>query len=577
MAGAVCRETWHDTSNMLKFLSIRDFVIVDRIELEFVPGFTVLTGETGAGKSILIDALALVLGERSDAGVVRHGCERAEISAEFYVSDLPDMAEWLRENGFENTGDDEHICLLRRSVDAGGRSRGFINGHSATLQQLRAAGEKLVDIQGQHAHQLLLRGEAQRELLDAYSGSRQLARQVKEAYRGWQELRQRRVAWEQNANALIQEREQLEWQINELTALNFSADEWQTLQVEHSRLSNAASLLEAAQMGLEALSEGEAAALSQLNSTISRLNHLIDCDNSLKAVLDLLEPAQIQLQEAVYELGRYQQRLDLDPQRLQEVEDRLAAIHAAARKYRVSPDELPALLNAMTGQLDKLGHQEDGKRLAKEEAAARAEYSKLANHLSVERKRAAITLARQVTSAMQTLAMAGGEFSVALIPLEQGNANGMEQIEFQVSAHKGLPLRPLAKVASGGELSRIGLAIHVIASKLSAAPTLIFDEVDAGIGGRVAEIVGGLLKKLGAERQVMCITHLAQVASAGDHQWQVSKSADPDTGEVSSRITVLEKQERVEEIARMLGGVKITDTTRKHAAEMLLSARAEEL
>src|SRR5687768_1834150 len=562
---------------MLKFLGIRDFVIVDRIELEFVPGFTVLTGETGAGKSILIDALALVLGERSDAGVVRHGCERAEISAEFYVSDLPDLAEWLRENGFENSGDDESICLLRRSVDAGGRSRSFINGHSATLQQLRAAGEKLVDIQGQHAHQLLLRSEAQRELLDGYSGNRHLARQVKEAYRGWQELRQRRVAWEQNANALIQEREQLEWQINEMTALNFSADEWQTLQAEHSRLSNAASLLEAVQMGLEALSEGESAALSQLNSMISRLNHLLDCDNSLKAVLDLLEPAQIQLQEAVYELGRYQQRLDLDPQRLQEVEDRLAAIHAAARKYRVSPDELPALLKTVTGQLDKLGHKEDGERLAKEEAAARAEYSKLANELSVERKRAAITLARQVTAAMQTLAMAGGEFSVALIPLEQGNANGMEQIEFQVSAHKGLPLRPLAKVASGGELSRIGLAIHVIASKLNAAPTLIFDEVDAGIGGRVAEMVGGLLKKLGAERQVMCITHLAQVASAGDHQWQVSKSVDPDSGKVSSRITVLEKQERVEEIARMLGGVKITDTTRKHAAEMLLSARAEEL
>src|SRR5687768_74130 len=562
---------------MLKFLSIRDFVIVNRIELEFVPGFTVLTGETGEGKSILIDALALVLGERSDAGVVRHGCERAEISAEFYVSELPDMAEWLRENGFENTGDDEHICLLRRSVDAGGRSRSFINGHAATLQQLRAAGEKLVDIQGQHAHQLLLRSEAQRELLDGYSGNRHLARQVKEAYRGWQELRQRRVAWEQNANALIQEREQLEWQINEMTALNFSADEWQTLQAEHSRLSNAASLLEAAQMGIEALSEGESTALSQLNSTISRLNHLLDCDNSLKAVLDLLEPAQIQLQEAVYELGRYQQRLDLDPQRLQEVEDRLAAIHAAARKYRVSPDELPALLKTVTGQLDKLGHKEDGERLAKEEAAARAEYSKLANELSVERKRAAITLARQVTAAMQTLAMAGGEFSVALIPLEQGNANGMEQIEFQVSAHKGLPLRPLAKVASGGELSRIGLAIHVIASKLNAAPTLIFDEVDAGIGGRVAEIVGGLLRKLGRERQVLCITHLAQVASAGDHQWQVSKSADSAKGgNVASRITVLDPQERVEEIARMLGGTKITDTTRKHAAEMLSSSAEQE-
>jgi DNA repair protein RecN (Recombination protein N) len=576
LAGAAYPEIPPDQPGMLKFLSIRDFIIVDRMELEFVSGFTVLTGETGAGKSILIDALSLVLGERSDATVVRNGCERAEISAEFDVSDLPSMAEWLRDNGFENHDDDACVCLLRRSVDSGGRSRSFINGHSATLQQLRAVGEKLVDIQGQHAHQLLLRSEAQRELLDAYSGSRQLARQVMEVYRRWQELRQRRDAWEQNADALLQERERLEWQVSELTVLNFSSEEWQTLQAEHSRLSNAASLLEAAQMGLESLSEGDSAALSQLNAVISRVNHLLDCDSGLKVVLDLLEPAQIQLQEAVYELGRYRQRLDLDPQRLQEVEQRLEAIHAASRKYRVTPDELPAQLKAVTGQLDELGHKGDGEQLATEEVAAKAEYGKLANSLSVERKKAAATLARQVTSAMQTLAMAGGQFSVALIPLEQGNAHGMEQVEFQVSAHQGMPLRPLAKVASGGELSRIGLAIHINASKLSMAPTLIFDEVDAGIGGRVAEMVGGLLKKLGAERQVMCITHLAQVASAGDQQWQVAKSADPATGKVSSRITVLEKQERVEEIARMLGGVKITDTTRKHAAEMLLSARQKD-
>lgn len=577
MAGAAYPEIPLDQPGMLKFLSIRDFIIVDRMELEFVSGFTVLTGETGAGKSILIDALSLVLGERSDATVVRNGCERAEISAEFDVSDLPSMAEWLRDNGFENHDDDACVCLLRRSVDSGGRSRSFINGNSATLQQLRAVGEKLVDVQGQHAHQLLLRSEAQRELLDAYSGSRQLARQVMEAYRRWQELRQRRDAWEQNADALLQERERLEWQVSELTVLNFSSEEWQTLQAEHSRLSNAASLLEAAQMGLESLSEGDSAALSQLNAVISRVNHLLDCDNGLKVVLDLLEPAQIQLQEAVYELGRYRQRLDLDPQRLQEVEQRLEAIHAASRKYRVTPDELPAQLKTVTGQLDELGHKGDGEQLATEEVAAKAEYGKLANSLSVERKKAAATLARQVTSAMQTLAMAGGQFSVALIPLEQGNAYGMEQVEFQVSAHQGMPLRPLAKVASGGELSRIGLAIHINTSKLSMAPTLIFDEVDAGIGGRVAEMVGGLLKKLGAERQVMCITHLAQVASAGDQQWQVAKSADPATGKVSSRITVLEKQERVEEIARMLGGVKITDTTRKHAAEMLLSARQKDL
>lgn len=552
---------------MLRFLSLRDFVIVDHMELEFTPGFTVLTGETGAGKSILIDALSLVLGERSDAGDVRNGCERAEISAEFDIGKLPELADWLRENGFESDGEDSAICLMRRTVDVGGRSRSFINGRSATLQQLRAAGEKLVDIHGQHAHQSMLRSEAQRELLDAFSGSHKLARTVSEVYRRWQNLEQRRQTWEQNATAFLHEREQLEWQVNEISTLNFSPEEWQTLQTEHSRLSHAARLLETAQMGLEALSDGESASLAQINSVISRLHHMLDYDINLRAVLDLLESAQIQLQEGVYELGHYQQRLDLDPDRLHEIEERLSAIHTTARKYRITPAELPETLRTVTAHLEKFGSKDDGEALAKEETITREEYLQLAKELSVARKKTAITLAQQVTAAMQTLAMEGGEFAVALTPLQEGNAHGMEQIEFQVSAHKGLPPRPLAKVASGGELSRISLAIQIITSKLGAAPTLIFDEVDAGIGGRVAEIVGELLRKLSAERQIMCITHLAQVASAGDHQWQVTKSSDG--GNISSRIAVLEKQERVEEIARMLGGEKITDTTRKHAAEML--------
>ena len=561
---------------MLKFLSIRDFVIVDRTDLEFTRGFTVLTGETGAGKSILIDALSLVLGERSDSTAVRAGCERAEISAEFDLSELPKLREWLRENGFDDDdegADDDSGCLLRRLIDTAGRSRSFINGRPATLQQLRLAGEQLVEIQGQHAHQLLMRAEAQRDLLDAYAGKRELAERVTEAYRYWQGLRQRRLAWEQNAATFTQQREQLEWEVSELAALNFSSDEWQELQAEHSRLSNAASLLEAANAGLEALSEGEFACLAQLNAVISRLNDLVSCDSNLKVVLDLLEPAQIQLQEGVYELGRYQQRLDLDPQRLGEVEERLAAVHASARKHRVTPDELPHLLKAAAARLEELGHDGDGASLAKDEELARAQYCEHAKSLSNVRGRAAETLSHQVTAVMQTLAMGGGEFSVVLTPLEQGNAHGLEEIEFHVSAHRGLPLRPLAKVASGGELSRIGLAIHVIVSKLSATPTLIFDEVDSGIGGRVAEIVGRLLKKLGEQRQVMCITHLPQVAAAGDHQWQVAKSADPlEGGRVSSRIKVLDTQERTEEIARMLGGEKITDTTRKHAAEMLVAA-----
>lgn len=555
---------------MLRFLSIRDFVIVDHMDLEFAPGFTVLTGETGTGKSILIDALSLVLGERSDADDVRDGCERAEISAEFDIGGLPELADWLRENGFEGDGDDGGVCLVRRTVDIGGRSRSFINGRSATLQQLRAAGGKLVDIHGQHAHQSMLRAEAQRDLLDAFSGNHKLAQAVSEVYRHWQSLQQRRLTWEQNAATFLKEREQLEWQVAEISELNFSPDEWQMLQTEHSRLSHAANLLEAAQMGLGVLSEGESASLAQINAVISRLHNMLDCDINLKVVLDLLESAQIQLQESVYELGRYQQRLDLDPQRLQEIEERLSAIHAVARKYRVTSAELPDMLQAVIERLEKFGPRDDGEVLTREEATARDEYLNLAKKLSMARNKAATTFAQQVTAAMQNLAMEGGEFSVVLTPHEQGNAHGMEQIEFQISAHKGLPLRPLAKVASGGELSRISLAIQVITSKLGGAPTLIFDEVDAGIGGRVAEIVGGLLKKLGAERQIMCITHLAQVASAGDHQWQVTKSADPvNEGKISSRIAVLNKQERIEEIARMLGGEKITETTRKHAAEML--------
>jgi len=555
---------------MLRFLNIQDFVIIDRMEMEFAPGFTVLTGETGAGKSILIDALSLALGERGDAGEVRNGSKRAEISAEFDVSESPELVDWLRENDLEGHGDDNSVCLMRRVIEVGGRSRSFINGRPATLQQLRTAGEKLVDIHGQHEHQSLLRSEAQRDLLDAFSGSRELAQAVSTGYRRWQSLQQRRMIWEQNAATFVQEREQLELQNRELTTLNFSPDTWQTLKADHSRLSHSASLVEAAQACIEIMSEGESASLTQINSVTSRLKGLLQYDANLKGVLDMLESAQIQLQEAVYELGHYQQRLDLDPQSLQEMEERLSEVHAAARKHRVVPDELPSLLKTVTERLEEFSQGGDGEAMAKEEAIARDVYLKLAKKLSVVRDGAARKLTQQVTAAMQTLAMEGGKFAVTHIPLEQGSAHGMEQIEFQVSPHQGLPLRPLAKVASGGELSRISLAIQVITSKVGVAPTLIFDEVDAGIGGRIAEIVGGLLKKLGAERQVMCVTHLAQVASAGDQQWQVAKSGDPTKGgNILSRITVLKNQERVEEIARMLGGVKITETTRKHAAEML--------
>lgn len=555
---------------MLRFLNIQDFVIVDRMELEFGPGFTVLTGETGAGKSILIDALSLSLGERSDAGQVRNGSKRAEISAEFDVGESPELLAWLRENDLEGYEDDDNVCLMRRVIEAGGRSRGFINGRPATLQQLRTVGGKLVDIHGQHEHQSLLRTEEQRDLLDAFSGSRELAQAVTTGYRRWQSLQKRRIEWEQNATTFEQEREQLELQRRELSVLKFSSDEWQALKSDHSRLSHSASLLEAVHTCLETLSESESASLAQINLVISRLKGLLQYDARLKGVVDMLDSAQIQLQEAVYELGRYKQGLDLDPKSLQEMEERLSVVHAAARKYRVVPDELPNLLKTVTEKLDGFNQIGDGGAMMKEEAVAKDIYLKLAKKLSVVRDGAARKLTQQVTAAMQSLAMEGGKFSVTQTPLEQGNAHGMEQIEFEVSPHQGMPLRPLVKVVSGGELSRISLAIQVITSKVGVVPTLIFDEIDAGIGGRIAEIVGELLKKLGTERQVMCVTHLAQVASAGNQQWQVAKSGDTDNGgNILSHVTVLKDEERIEEIARMLGGVKITETTRKHAAEML--------
>jgi len=549
---------------MLQALSIRNFVIVDSMELEFKPGFTVLTGETGAGKSILIDALALTLGERADGVVVRNGAERAEITAEFDIGKLASLSAWLRENDLEG---DSGVCLMRRVIESSGRSRGFINGHTATAQQLREAGEKLVEIHGQHAHQSLLKADSQRELVDAYGGLGELAAQVAEHYRQWQSLRKRRQEWETNAAAFAAEREQLEWQARELTTLNFSPDEWQTLQAEHSRLAHAATLLEAAGMALDMLSENEAALIAQLNSLISRFQNLIEHDAGLKEILDILEPAQIQLQEAVYTIRHYQEKLDLDPERLHQAEHRMDAIHSTARKYRVRPEELLELLQKFEVRLQEMGGVGGIEELKEQEQAARGAYETHAKKLSAARKKAAKSLSKEVTETMQYLAMGGGEFSVALNPLEEGTAYGLEQVEFLVSAHKDLPLRPLAKVASGGELSRISLGVQVVTSKVGAVPTMIFDEVDAGIGGRVAEIVGRLLKKLGKERQVLCITHLPQVAAAGDQQWQVSKSSV--NGSILSRIEVMDEKARIEEIARMLGGVKITETTRKHAAEML--------
>jgi len=549
---------------MLKYLTIRDFVIVDTLELDFSPGFTALTGETGAGKSILIDALSFALGERGDATLVRSGCERAEITAEFDISGMPHLQTWLHEQELDG---DEGICLLRRTLDAVGRSRGFINGRSATQQQLREAGEMLLDIHGQHAHQSLLRADAQRDLLDSHAGLGKQAEEVAAGFKAWQALHRRRLQLEQNAETVAAERELLSFQRRELETLNFSVAEWNALQGDHARLSHAANLLETAQFGVEVLSESDTACLAQLNALTARLRGGLEFDAGLQDTLTMLESAQNELQEAVYALRHYQQRLDTDPQRLRQQEQRMADVVEAARKYRVAPEQLPEALEKIVARLDELGGSADLAELAKQDGAARDHYLRVATNLSEARITAAQALSEEITAAMQTLAMQGGKFSVALLPLNEGNAQGLEMVEFQVAANQGTPLRSLAKVASGGELSRISLAIQVAASRAATVPTLIFDEVDSGIGGRVAEIVGALLKQLGRRHQVMCVTHLPQVAAQADAQWQVSKAAH--AGKTLSNISVLNQDERIEEIARMLGGVKITETTRKHAAELL--------
>ncbi|OED17934.1 DNA repair protein RecN [Burkholderia sp. A2] len=547
---------------MLRHLSIRDFVIVAALDLEFDSGFSVFSGETGAGKSILIDALALALGERADASVVRTGCSRADITAEFTPHDR--VARWLDEHAF----DAEDTVMLRRVIDANGRSRAFINGTSATLAQLRELGEMLVDIHGQHAHQLLMRPDAQRELFDTHAGLVADAANVARAWRVWRDATQAIDAAKAHERELQLEREKLAWQLAELDKLAPQAGEWDEVSNEHKRLSHSANLIEGVRGALNALSESDDALLAQLGAIVSKLRGLADYDTALGDALASLEPAEIQLQEAVYSLSHYAQRVDLDPERLAQVETRLDALHSTARKFRLPPDTLHEEHAARRAQLAALDAAADLGALEAAQAKAREAYLADAKRLSKARAQAAKALGTAVTAGMQELSMAGGSFEVALVPLADGGPHGLEQVEFRVAGHPGVPLRPLAKVASGGELARISLALAVIASAASPTPTLIFDEVDTGIGGGVAEVVGRLLHQLGRDRQVLCVTHLPQVAARGDHHFQVAKGADERGGTVSS-VVPLDKASRVEEVARMLGGLEITATTRKHAKEML--------
>jgi DNA repair protein RecN (Recombination protein N) len=553
---------------MLRALSIRDYVIVDQLDLELGPGFTALTGETGAGKSILVDALALALGGRADAGVVRAGAQRAEVSADFDAASLPAVREWLASQELEE-GDGS--CIVRRTIDASGRSRAFVNGRPATAAQVRDLGELLVDIHGQHDHQLLLKRDRQRALLDAYGGSGDLAHEVAQRHAAWRRVAEQRAARESAQATSARERELLAHEIRDLESLAFDRERWIEEQAEHRRLAHAQELIATVSESAEALDESDGAVSERLASVASRLADAASLDPELEGARRDAEAAAELAREAAHQLRRYLQRLEVDPGRLAQLDARLKAVFDSARKYRVDPAELPAALEERKRRFAELGGGESLEELRAHEAAAEKAYREAATKLTQARRESARRLAAEVTRSMQALAMSGGRFEVALAPLDAPSAGGLESVELMVAANAGQPLAPLARVASGGELSRISLAIQVLLSGQASVATLLFDEVDAGIGGGVAEVVGQLLQALGRHHQVLSVTHLAQVAVHAREQLRVAKR-EGRQGTVAS-VEALEPAARVEEIARMLGGLRITEATRRHAEEMLQNAR----
>lgn len=545
---------------MLRGLHIRDFVIVTEADISFDAGFTVFSGETGAGKSILIDALALTLGERADSSVLREGASRAEISAVFETPES--LTPWLTEHDLHP----DHELVLRRVIDAQGRSRAYVNGSVVTITQLREIGEQLIDIHGQHAHQSLLRADNQRELLDAHGNLHSLRQTTALAFKAWRAVEKQLALSEQDASSLAQARERLEWQTSELARLSLGATEWADISAEHTRLANGQSLLDGAAQTLASLDEAEASVQQQLGAAVQRIGQLLRHDSQLKTVYDALDSARIAVSEAVSDLNDYVSRAELDPARLAVLDNRLRAIFELARKFKTEPDDLYTLEQTLKTELAALQTSSDIQALRAQVVARQADYEAAAKTLSAARTKAATDLGKQVSKAMQTLAMEGGQFSIAMHACPAAS-HGQDQVEFLVAGHAGSTPRPLAKVASGGELARISLALSVIASRAARVPTLIFDEVDSGIGGAVAEVVGNLLRELGARHQVLCVTHLPQVAARGQHHFQVSKQNVK--GKTQSNIALLHPPERIEEVARMLGGIKITSTTREHAKELL--------
>ena len=548
---------------MLLALSLSDFVIVDQLKLNFETGFTVLTGETGAGKSITLDAIGLLLGDKADYGQVRQGAKEARLSALFDISQLPQLQAQLHEQGFLNDGSDE--LAIRRIIDAKGKSRSFINNQAATLAQLKQIGSQLIDIHGQNAHHSLNHETAQRELLDAFANHQESVQAVKTAYHQWQQAKKALHDAQNQAETLEIERERLEWQYNELAQLHLRPNEWEQLSQSHDSLAHAAELLQAAQFTEDTLDgdNGIQRQLYQCQKTLTQLSHI---EPRFAESLQLLASIEAELSEVSANMRDVAAYVEINPNELAAQEARLSELVSMARKYRVEPEELPAKQTEIETALAALEAAADIAALEAAVQQSEQAYFNLAQPLSHRRQQTAKRLSQETTAHMQELAMKGAHFHIELLPCSP-SAHGLEHIQYQVAANKGSALRPLNKVASGGELARISLALQVVTSQYTHVPTLIFDEVDTGIGGGVAEIVGKALRALGKQHQVLAVTHLPQVAACGEHHWQVYKHSDGE--QTISQINILNKQGRTEEIARMLGGEVLTDLTRRHAAELL--------
>jgi DNA repair protein RecN (Recombination protein N) len=546
----------------LQHIVLRDFVIVRELDLDLSSGFSALTGETGAGKSILIDALQLVLGARADSSVVREGAARAEICAEFDTT--PEIVKWLDDEGFADIATDGQL-LLKRTIDAQGKSRAWINGSPATATQLRALGDMVLDIHGQHAWQSLTRPEAVRGLLDAYAGVTLQA--LTQAWTHWRQATQALHEARTAQATLQEERERLLWQMTEVDKLSPVEDEWDELNNQHTRLSNAQALMDAAQAAIQALEDDDSGALRLLGKAQDALQNQADVEPEFTALVDVLASSLAQAGDVAHSLNLYLSHTELDPARLQILDDRMSLWMSLARRFKRTPQELPALYVEWKARLTQLDAATDLHALEATETKAAKTYQTEARQVSQARTQAAPKLAKAITQAMQGLGMQGGRFEVQLDKTEQPTSSGLENITFLVAGHPGSTPRPVGTVASGGELSRIALAIAVTTSELGTAQTLIFDEVDSGVGGAVAETVGRLMKQLGKDRQVLAVTHLPQVAACADHHLVVSKHSDAQG--TSSQVSALNADARVNEIARMLGGEKVSDTTLAHAREML--------